>query len=240
MAIAEARIRGVFPGVVASYEEIRNQVVVGGVDVVAGTHGSVYLLQNRLVKSLLRKPQYIAVVEADLLANYTFSEYRDTSFRDWKSVLEGGAGEDSPAYMIAGYTPGPEMSSNRDFQRRKDLTYVSFHFRRTEDIDSEGVFSPASSCIVSTAWDWNAGDYFDNQGGGGPHFSNRWGRPFQAYRYQRKSINQYEWGQTQKVITSRNKVRGHGNVFSFKLESEPGKDCQVLGWSLVMGANGNV
>ena len=240
MAVAEVRIRGVFPGVVASYEAINNPVVVDNVEVVAGTNGSVFVGGRSLVKSLVRKAQYIAVTESDLSSKYTVAEYRDPTFYDWKSVLPNGSGEDSPAYMVAGYTPGPEMSSNRDFQRRKDLTYVNFHFNKTNDRDSEGNFAPSSSCIVSTAWDWSAGAYLENQGSGGPHFQNRWGRPFQAYRYQRKNIDQGSWGDTLKVITSRNKVRGHGNVFSFKLQSEPGKDCQVLGWSLIMGANGNV
>lgn len=234
MAILGARAVSLFSGPKTKKERSDIVVVADGETVVAGDDvvslGIYYgsrLLGNKVV--------YVSALEGDIVPKYSFSEYKDETFYDWSSL--SGAGLDSPAYMVAGYTPGPEMQSNRDFQRRKDLTYVNFHFRRTEDSEIGGVGGPDSSCIVKTGWDWESQDLTGISTI--PDMRNRWSRPFQAYRYQRKNVDQYIWGRNQQVITSRNKVRGSGKVFSFRLESEPGKDCQILGWSLILGVNGN-
>lgn len=88
-----------------------------------------------------------------------------------------------------------------------------------------------SSCLVQSRWDWT-----DSAA------SNKWGAAFQAYRPSRYYFTSDEDGSDggSNIITSKTKLRGRGRVLSLKMETEPGKDCQLLGWSTVMGVNGSV
>tara|TARA_B100000929_G_C15511743_1_gene421130 strand:+ start:9024 stop:11330 length:2307 start_codon:yes stop_codon:yes gene_type:complete len=160
---------------------------------------------------------------------YTFSTYRDESFRDWVSA--NGAGIDAPAFLVTGYLSGG------DFLRKKQVPYIKFFFRRTEDgftDDGTGNLSAnnESSCLVQAQWNW-----------ANSAASNRWGRTFQAYRYKRLymptgAADEFDNGF--EVIETKSKLRGHGTVLSLKISSEPEKDLRLLGWSMVVGANGNV
>lgn len=160
---------------------------------------------------------------------YSFSLYTDLGFRDWVSV--DGEGVDAPAFLITGYMSGG------DFLRYKQVPYVQFFFTRTEsgfEDDGTGNLFPTnpSGCLVQAQWEW----------ANSPN-SNRWGRSFQAYRYRRLYMPtgpQDEFDNGFEVITTKNKLRGKGKVLSLKMETEPNKDCRLLGWSMIVGANGNV
>lgn len=152
-----------------------------------------------------------------------FASLTSPTFADWGEA-------DAPAYMLTGYVSGG------DFQRNKQVPYITFHFDRTEDgfelVEGDIVPSHQSSCLVQAQWDWaNSVN------------SGRWSRAFQAYRYKRHFIpvdvsDTYDYGF--ETITTKNKIRGKGRVLSLKLESEEGKDCRILGWSAIMEVNGNV
>lgn len=160
---------------------------------------------------------------------YSFAYYRDLSFKDW--VSKDGVGVDAPAFLVTGYLSGG------DFLRDKQAPYIQFYFIRTEDgfeDDGSGNLFPTnpSGCIVQAQWEWS------NSAN-----SNRWGNPFQAYRYRRRYMpsgpgdsfdNGFE------VLSTKSKLRGKGKVLSLKINTEPGKDCKLLGWSMLVGVTGNV
>ncbi|MNZ38262.1 hypothetical protein D3C78_557340 [compost metagenome] len=176
-----------------------------------------------------REVKYLVITGTSPTIQYTFSAYTDETFTDWKSV--DGIGVDARAYMLTGWA-GAE-----DFQRYKQVPYVTFHFNKTEngfEEDGFGDWVPTnqSSCLVSSRWEWA------NHANSG-----QWGRPFQAYRFKRHYIpadisdtfnNGYQ------TVVTKNKLRGKGRVVSMFIETEPTKDCQLLGWSIVLSANGNV
>jgi len=176
----------------------------------------------------IRELAYVTLTSANPL-RYTFSTYRDESFTDWVSA--DGVGVDAEAFLVTGYLSGG------DFLRYKQVPYVKFFFRRTEDgfeDDGTGNLFPTneSSCLVQAQWQWaNSAN------------SNRWGRTFQAYRYRRLYMPtgaNDEFDNGFEVVETKNKLRGKGAVLSLKMTTEPKKDCRLLGWSMVVGANGNV
>lgn len=174
---------------------------------------------------------YVTILDDSPAVLFNFSKYHTTDFYDWKSV--NGIGVNADAYMITGYMPSEDM----DKQRFKQVPYLTMHFLRTEDgftADGSGDLYPdnPSSCLVQAQWDWT-----DSSA------SNRWGTQFQAYRYRRlylpvDSSDDYDTGH--RTVVTKNKVRGRGRVVSFYFQTEPGKDCRLLGWSMVMGISGNV
>tara|TARA_R110000796_G_scaffold103981_3_gene213491 strand:+ start:1522 stop:3870 length:2349 start_codon:yes stop_codon:yes gene_type:complete len=177
----------------------------------------------------LREIVYLTVTETFPNIIYTFASYRDTDFIDWKT--EDGVGVDSPAYIITGY------DGAGDFQRYKQVPYITFHFEKTESgyyTDGLGDIYPLgeSSCKVQAQWEWS-----DSIASG------RWGREFQAYRHKRGYIpanaeDGYDNGF--KTVISKNKLRGKGKVISLHIKTEPGKDCKILGWSVVKSISNDI
>lgn len=201
-------------------------VVVGSEGVLSGSEEVITTTSEAL--SSTKETYYIAVTdfvlsfEGGVVNNnieYTFSSYRDGSFLDWGEV-------DAPAVLVTGWQGGG------DYQRNKQAPYVTFHFKRTEDgfeEDELGDLYPTnqSSCYVQAQWDWANSEN-----------SNRWGRAFQAYRYKRMYMpsgagDEFDNGFL--TITTRNKLRGKGKVLSMKINTEEGKDCRLLGWSMLTG-----
>ncbi len=169
---------------------------------------------------------YIVITNTTPLS-YTFANYTDEDFIDWRSV---NGGRDAAAYTVTSYLSGS------DFQRRKGVPYLTAHLRRTEtSIDTSGpveIINNQSSCLIQSRWDWSNSEQ-----------SNKWGRPFQAYRYKRRYIpsdlfDTFDTGFS--TIVTRNIVRGSGKVVSFKFSSEPLKDLHLYGWSMVFEVKDNV
>jgi len=208
--------------------DITDTVVVGGDPVEAS--GDPVVVTTEMLEDGLREIKYISLV-ADSVSDelqYTMSLYLDNDFLDWKDF--DSTGVDAPAFMLTGYLTGG------DSQRKKGVTYLTFHMIRTEDgfedVGGELIPTRQSSCKVQTQWEWtNSAN------------SNRFGREFQAYRYNRHYIpadvdDPYDTGHL--LITTKNKLRGKGRALSFLMKTEPGKDCRILGWAMVMGVEGNV
>ena len=42
------------------------------------------------------------------------------------------------------------------------------------------------------------------------------------------------------LITTKNLIRGRGRAFALYIETEAGKDCQLLGWSVAADGNQRV
>jgi hypothetical protein len=81
----------------------------------------------------------------------------------------------------------------------------------------------ASSCLVRTGWDHA---YSTDTG--------RLSRQFQVYREVRHQDGDYS------VVTTRNRVRGRGGSYFMRMDTEPGKDCRILGWNLALQGNAYV
>lgn len=196
---------------------------------VVTVNGQSVTTTERLASPGFREVFYLSILSTSPTISYTFSYYRDQSFKDWESV--DGVGIDAKAYLITGWLAAG------DYQRYKQVPSLTFHFNKTEDgfiVDEEGDYIPTnqSSCKVSARWDWSNSAK-----------SGQWGKSFQAYRFKRHYIpdeisDPYDNGY--QTVVTKNKLRGKGKVLSILIETEPEKDCQLLGWSMVMTSNGNV
>ena len=189
--------------------------------------GSDAVYINQLISdNKLKSVKYITLKRVDSGdIYYSFSLYTNTSFKDWEKV--DGVGKDAYAYIVTGATTGGDSSIH------KQVPYLVMHFERTETgfelVNGEVTPENQSACLVSSMWDWS-----------NTSNSNKWSPSFQAYRYRRGYIPEgladpYDTGF--ELITTRNKIRGRGRAFSFRMETQPEKDCRILGWSLSVNGN---
>ena len=205
-----------------------DDITVGGVQVTVGGVDVAITSEIRSSQNSLYEVGYVVVTSLNPL-RYTFAAYTNPNFLDWRRV--NGTGVDAPATLITG------AASGGDNMRFKQVPYLYVHSKRTEDgftSDVNGDFVPTnqSSCTVQSVWDWTDS----------PN-SNKWGTPFQAYRYKRvyfpKDINDpFDTGH--ETIVTKNKLRGRGRAISLKFTSSPGKEMYLYGWSLIIAANSNV
>lgn len=154
------------------------------------------------------------------------ASFKDFDFVDWASQAAGGA--DYESFMTAGY------ELNNDLMRKKQSPIIQAAFNRSEsryvDNGSGGVeFDRPSSCLMKGAWDWS-----DNT------VSGKIGSEQEIYRFRRAFLH----GQIGQVfdnglpiVTTRTKLRGRGRAFSVNFRSPAGKDCQLLGWSVLFAGN---
>lgn len=146
----------------------------------------------------------------------TFSKFNNRNFVDWETFDTEGLPYSS--YMETGY----ELLE--DAMRKKQATRIFVHFRRTEDDVNE----PPSSCKFRTKWDWTANAN-----------SNKWSREIEAYRpktMREPTTADFESGFP--VVISNNKVRGSGKAIQFRFScDEPGKNFDLLGWSVAYVGN---
>ncbi len=203
-----------------SYVAEPTKVVVGGTNVVVGGR-QVVLAEPR------RDPVQFSTIAVGLYDDsksergFWIGSFVREDFLDWGT-------DDAKAYIVAGWVTG------NDLARRKQVPYLTAHFKQTEQfIDPDtGAPSPASSCIFQSQWDWTQ-----------TAVSNKWSKPVQIYRLKRYYIpSSYAvpmdggYG----TVVTRNKVRGRGRTVSMKYETEPLKDCQILGWNFQMDSNSNI
>lgn len=204
-----------------------NPVTVNTVQVVV--EGDPVTVQEAVTQSSTREVIYAILTGIAPTLNFTFGSYRDPFHRDWRSA--DGIGVDAESFLLTGYQSGG------DYQRSKQVPYLTTHFNKTEDgflVDVNGDLFPTnqSSCIVQVQWDWaNSAN------------SGKWGREFQAYRFRRhympaNELDTFDNGYA--TVQSRNKLRGQGKVLSLLFKSEPDKHMHLLGWSMIMGNNSNV
>lgn len=186
-------------------------------------------VESNIAQPTSKETLYVVVTTKSPTISFSFGLYRNQNFADWTSV--NGIGVDAKAYLLTGWLGGG------DFQRYKQVPYITFHFKKTEDgfvVDGFGDFVPTnqSSCKVSAQWEWT------NSASSG-----RWGQPFQAYRFQRHYMPASEsddFNSGMYTTVTKNKLRGKGRVLSLLMETEPNKDCQLLGWSMLLGVSSNV
>ena len=214
---------------VSPFQLVTNQFnVINGADQVINGSGNNVVATIGGRQSITKELGYLIINQTTPVVKFSFGSYNVTDFYDWKSI--DGEGVDAKAYMVTGYLSGG------DFQRTKNINYMSVHCRRSETgfttESGEIVSTPQSSCLVQAQWEWT-----DSANSG------KWGRQFQAYRHRRHYIPpsvDASFDDGYPVVTSRNKIRGYGPVVSFKFNTEPGKDFHLYGWSMIIGVNSNV
>jgi hypothetical protein len=161
---------------------------------------------------------YLGVERKD--GNY-YIFFADTVRKDFKDFGE----VDATAYLITGYVSGGDTT------RFKTVPQMVAHFNRTETTATEEGVNNPSGCTLQVAWEWTNDPY-----------ANKWGKPIQLYRLPRpqiRGINE-EVAEGIQVVTTRNKLRGRGRVLSLMFNSQEGKDCQLIGWAMMVGSNANV
>lgn len=201
-------------------------VTAGGVDVtVLGADVTVTRSVSRPSTSEIK---YLVVTSTSPYA-YSIGFYRDQTFTDFAST---GEGVDAEAYMITGWITG------KDGQVDKTSPYITFYFRKSEKgfefvgEDQDLVPINPSSCIVQAQWNWS-----------NSATSNKWGTPFQAYRHRRVympsgDLDLFDDGNS--LVVTKNKLRGFGKALSLFIQTEPLKDCQLVGWGQTVTVESNV
>lgn len=190
-------------------------VTVEGQAVTVG--GEVVFVPSAVRQTGFRELKYVSL---NPLNEIVFSTFSSPTFKDWGLF-------DAKAFMVTGYVSGG------DFSRYKQVPYLVTHMEQTETgFTSNYDVLGSSSCFMKVAWEWT----------NSPN-SGRWSYPTQIYKINRRYFPQgvdegYNNGHT--IVTTKTKLRGKGRVLSLTFETEPEKDCKLLGWSYVMGVNGNV
>lgn len=120
-----------------------------------------------------------------------------------------GYATDSPAFLTTGPITAQEPRT------RKGIPYLTLFSFVTEEAGE----ALKSSCLFRSKWDWTTAED-----------SHRWTSVREAYRRPRleDSIT---------ILSTRNKVRGHGKAVSFSFESQPGKNMHLYGWSFDLVGN---
>ena len=143
----------------------------------------------------------------------TVCSFNDTSTRE---------GVPYESYFTTGYNIAGESDS------KKDIVYLTTQLSRTEDAYDETSLANRSSCQMQIRWDYENTSY-----------SGKWTNPVQIYRANRlfaptlEDPNYDHRGLP--VVTTKHKVRGNGRAIQIKFTSEPGKNFEVLGWSMILG-----
>lgn len=206
------------PGYSVSSEDSN---VLVGTDEVVITAGDKVIITEDVIASRSTQFSYLTIRGT----SFTVSKFINQSFTDWQ-VAGSGTGANYSSYLVTGY----ELFG--DILRNKQIPYIFFYFNRTEDgFTDDGTMlqiDNPSSCLVQAQWNWaNSAN------------SGKWGNQFQAYRLLRNYIpsgpaDPFDYGDA--VIVTKNKLRGSGKTLSLKIQSEAGKDMQILGWGVTATA----
>jgi hypothetical protein len=165
--------------------------------------------------------------------SYTFSEFKDRGFTDWKSHDQqrnniSNTGADYSSYLQTGW------STEGDLIRDKSITHLTSFFTRTEDgyVDADGEtdiveFTNPSGAYAQVRWEFTDID------------TGRWTQEQQAYRLARwyipgDELDPFDYGHT--TVSTKLRMRGKGDSFSIRYRSEPGKDMQLLGFAVNLRA----
>lgn len=206
-------------------ESVDSDEVVVNTDSVISSAESVIV--NRVVKtSRTYSTKYIVLYgTVGGKVGYTVAYQRDANFRDWFSV--DSTGVDAKAFILTGAVTAGDASIY------KQVPYLVVHFQRTEkgveEINGELVPASQSGCKIRSQWDWS------NSANSGV-----WSPLFQAYKYHKPYLisdidDPYDTGFT--TVVTKNKLRGRGRALSIYFETEPYKNCILIGWDLAITGN---
>lgn len=171
-------------------------------------------------ESKVNSVKYITLTNISGQLHITFSYYNDILFRDW--FKHNSVGDDAKAFLLTGARTAGDSAVD------KQIPYIFMHFRRTENgVGPGGELLNPSSCLMRYQWDFaNTAE------------SMKFTPMMQVYRYNLpKLVTAPGYDTGFDVITSKSKVRGRGKAFSMYLETEPQKDCRILGWNISVNGN---
>lgn len=193
-----------------------DNVVAGFDNVVAGSDNVVVGVSRRDGK--LSRIAYIAIRDDGSTTQLFFADKVRDDFQDWGVV-------DAPAFLLTGYVTGGDAS------RMKQASSITTHFNRTETNASLVGVDNESSCFLQSQWEWTNDAY-----------ANKFGPRQQVYRLQRPQIRGIGQPVAEgvQVVTTKSKLRGRGRTLSLLFSTEPLKDCQILGWSIIASVSNNV
>jgi hypothetical protein len=196
--------------------------VVVGVDKVTVNPAVNVVIDSAYAQNSVARTKYLTLLPntEPVTSRLTFSYEQDSDFLDWKGA--DSVGIDAPAFMEAGY------EILEDTQRDKYIQYLTTHFNRTDtnftttDGGLNYTSDTPSGCLMEVKY-----DFTDSSASG------KWTAPTQAYRLNRNFIvdsgdGLFDYGHN--VVSNKHKVRGRGKAVRVKFSTEPGKDCQLLGW----------
>lgn len=148
--------------------------------------------------------------------------YNNTQFRDFQAL--DGIGTDAKAFCLTGDQTAGDVGID------KQVPYLTTVMKRTEVV-VDANYQPVneSSCMVRCQWAFANGIQ-----------SNRWSRPFQVYRHRRLFMPNGPSASIDnglELVVTKSKVRGRGEAFAFYFETEPYKDCHIIGWNITLNGN---
>lgn len=201
-------------------------IFVGGDDVVEGADDIVQDVAFESFNTVELKALCF-VQNEDTTWSYTFGEFNSRDFTDWKTWDQvknniSNTGANYTSYIQTGWR------NSQDPSRNKTITHLTSFFNRTEDgyaAVSDGIveFTNPSGGYVQVRW-----EYSDLDAG-------KWTQQHQAYRLRRVYIPEdaadpFDYATT--TIRSKLRMRGRGEAFSVRYDSEDGKDMQLLGFAV--------
>ena len=213
-------VRSMFTIPTYRFEEAQLDVMYGTDSVAVGADDVVVPYQQRIpTKSSVK---YLVFTNPNGDIYYTFSYYRNNKFLDWEGA--DLIGIDAEAFLLTGAQTAGDSSVD------KQTPYITVHMYRTEkEVDSTLTPIGVSSCLLRSQWEWSNSIN-----------SKKWSPQYQVYRYTRgfmvsSSSDLYDNGF--ELITTKNKLRGRGRAVSLHFNTEPGKDCRIVGWNLNINGN---
>lgn len=211
---------GVFPGPSFSSGQSVESVYVGTDPVVADTDEVV--ISDVIRSSGIQSVRYLVCIKEAFATYLTFAYYKNLEFKDWQEY--DGVGVDAMAFMLTGAITAGDSAVD------KQVPYLTMHFKRTEEgVDTDLQPLKQSGCLMRSQWNW-----------ANSAISKKWGATVQVYRYRKPLFvedddDDYDNGFS--IVTTRNKIRGRGKAFSFYMQTEPEKDCRIVGWNISINGN---
>ncbi len=203
--------------------ESGNQVTVTGTPVETN---------NPQVENVTSEVKYLVITGTSPTIEYSFATYWQPYHYDWVSLdTINNTGIDATSYVLTGVMLGG------DTQRDKMASYITCHFRKTEDgyttlANGDWDLTNKSGCQLVAKWNWT-----------NSATSGQWSQSQEVYRLRRNYVptsvadtmdNGYY------VVETRSKLRGTGKGLSLLFTSEPGKHMELLGWAMNMSGDANV
>jgi len=166
--------------------------------------------------------KFLMFSDDDVDQRYSINEYNDANFKDFGT-----------AEIDAYFEFSPLTLDNPQFD--KSAMYVTNYFEFTEQtitgVDDAGkpTYTYPSSALLTPKWEWHSV----------PGVGSKVGRQRQVYRFREvlaEDDGTINTGMT--VVTSRDKVRGHGKALGLRYDAESGKDMRLIGVTLPMTMDG--
>lgn len=201
----------------SSKQEVSAQVIDGSGNTVTAASG-VNDVKNTSLESVTGSGTQLKVLVWDPVSGgITWGDFSDTDFLDWGDTNYSSYAEARHDMM-------------GDLNLRKTAPYITLYLGLTETgweaSGDEYVPVREGSCLVSAYWDWKTTSSSGTQ---------------QGYRYKTTPVvdtgDLTDFGYPSTIIQTRLKLRGRGRSMRVRIESEQGKDFNLIGWGMIGAVN---